>query len=127
MSELIIPGKDELPEPGAPQQARVYDGYKDAYKFADVHVANRECSVRNQVEPRDCPECHERVVVHCDRCEIQITGCTCSDTILHGRDYALKARATRPSHGAGMNRAQRRAAAKKRDPRLWTPNQIHKF
>lgn len=120
---LIVPG--DLGEGGV-QKAQVYEGYKKAHHFADINVANKECSTRGQAHMIDCPECSERVAVHCDKCLIQLTGCTCTDTVIHGRDYALKARATRPSHGAGLNRAQRRQAARKRGPALWTPNQIHK-
>lgn len=110
----------------APQQPKVYDGYGNAHKFADIAVAARECSYRDQSFVKDCPECGERIVIHCDHCELQINGCTCTDTVLHGREYALKARAVRPSHGAGMNRAQRRRETKKRKGGLWLPNDIHR-
>ncbi len=116
----------ELPEPKR-QEERIYEGYKNAYPFADVAVAQRECSVKEHAEAVDCPECAERVVIHCDQCKVQVTGCTCTDTVLHGREYALKARAVRPSHGSGMNRAQRRQKEReKRRGGLWTPNQIHR-
>lgn len=119
---LVLPG--HLGQGGV-QEARVYDGYKNAFPFGDINVVNKECGKRASAYMEDCPECNERVALHCDQCKIQVTGCTCTDTVIHGRDYALKARATRPSHGAGMNRAQRRQAARKRNPALWTPNNIH--
>lgn len=107
------------------QEARVYEGYGQAHDFADVIVANHQCSSRDRLYMDDCRECGDRVVIHCDSCKIQVNGCTCTDTVLHGRDYAMKAAALRPTGGAKQNRASRRAAQRKRDRKLWTPSQMH--
>lgn len=26
----------------------------------------------------ECLKCHQRVVIHCDKCGVQISGCTCT-------------------------------------------------
>ena len=110
----------------SPQEMRVYEGYGKAFPFADISVANTQCSTRKRVYLDDCPECGEKIAVHCEACRIQVNGCTCTDTVLFGRDYAMKAAALRPTAGARENRSQRRAARRKKDRRLWTPGQIHR-
>jgi predicted RNA-binding Zn-ribbon protein involved in translation (DUF1610 family) len=108
------------------QEARVYEPFGKAFPFADIHVANHQCSSRNRTFLDDCPECGDRILLHCESCKIQVNGCTCTDTILHGRDYAMKAAALRPTGTAGGNRAKRRADLRKRNRTLWTPNQMHR-
>lgn len=108
------------------QEPRIYEGYGQALPFADLTVAHRECSSRARVYLDDCPECAEKIAVHCERCKVQVNGCMCTDTVLHGREYAVKNAALRPTGAASENRAARRAAQRKRDRKLWTPNQMHK-
>lgn len=109
------------------QEMRIYEGFGKALAFADISVAHRECSSRGRVYFDDCEECGEKVAIHCETCRIQVNGCTCTDTVLFGRDYAVKAAALRPTQSARENRAARRAATRKKERRLWTPSQIHNF
>lgn len=108
------------------QEMRIYEGYGQALPFADLTVAHRECSSRAKVYLDDCRECGEKIAIHCETCKVQVNGCTCTDTVLYGREYAVNAAALRPTGTAGQNRANRRAAQRKRDRKLWTPNQMHR-
>jgi hypothetical protein len=44
----------------------------------DAPDADRECGKRRQYHQRKCGACKRTVMVHCDQCLIQVTGCLCT-------------------------------------------------
>lgn len=86
------------------------------YEFADSHKANRECGVKpGQQLPSTCPRCKRRVILHCAGCEVQISGCICTEVDRFGEDEAWQ-RATK-RWGDKLARERMGEAG------FWTPNE----
>jgi hypothetical protein len=48
-----------------------------AYKGMDLSEANEKCSARQRHTSARCETCDHEIIVHCDGCKIQVTGCWC--------------------------------------------------
>lgn len=64
---------------------------EERYRALDMLEANRECGVRRNQQYRvDCPKCKQPVMLHCDNCKVQVTGCLCTEVDRFGSSEAMK-------------------------------------
>lgn len=80
----------------------------------EIHAADRECGKRRQLHKRQCPPCKMQVMLHCDQCMIQITGCLCTMVERFGHEEALR----QLTQQYGFRQAKKRL----KRAGLWTPN-----
>ena len=61
------------------------------YPQLDMVAANKQCrpfDKRRAVSGQKCPVCHMSIILHCGECEIQVTGCLCTEERNHGPEIA---------------------------------------
>lgn len=62
----------------------------DRYPSMDVTKANDECKSRKKLYKDSCPVCTQPVMLHCQECKIQVTGCYCTEIERHGSDEGIR-------------------------------------
>jgi hypothetical protein len=85
------------------------------FEAMDSVAANGQCSNRTGRHTTSCKACTMRVVLHCDGCKIQITGCLCTEYKRFGNDEAWKRAVARWGETAARQRAEQAG--------LWVPPQ----
>lgn len=45
----------------------------------DMAQANKECRFRNMQVRNTCGKCDSPIILHCDGCKVQVTGCICTE------------------------------------------------
>lgn len=58
----------------------------ERYTAMDQAKANAECVRRNALHFTQCPKCQSRIALHCTACEIQVTGCLCTEVDRFGKE-----------------------------------------
>lgn len=47
------------------------------FERAELRDANRDCGMQ-RLKPAQCGACGQKVLLHCDNCQLQVTGCWCT-------------------------------------------------
>lgn len=79
--------------------------------------ANKECSKKKDLKRATCRACGQTVMLHCDDCRIQITGCFDTDVDRFGIEEAKKRKMVRQRHPS--NAGDQLQGSK---GQLWTPH-----
>lgn len=85
----------------------------ERFPSMDIHAADKECGKRRRLHTRVCPACKSQVMLHCDECLIQVTGCICVMVDRFGHEEALR----QLTEQYGMRQAKKRL----KRAGLWTP------
>lgn len=56
----------------------------------DMAAAVKQCSSVKQQVKSICAKCDSSVILHCERCEIQVTGCICTEVERFGNAEAVQ-------------------------------------
>lgn len=64
--------------------------YADNYAQMDILDADRECRCvdRRELVSSKCPVCAMTILLHCNDCKIQISGCFCVEEMKQGTEKA---------------------------------------
>lgn len=64
--------------------------YPDNYAQMDIRDADMACRPKSRQElvPDKCPVCAMTVLLHCNDCNIQISGCFCTEEMKQGTEKA---------------------------------------
>jgi len=76
-------GYKEVPGDGTPEG----DFEKVTSDVAAKNCSNRR---RGQKRIRRCSACKNKVIIHCDDCRLQISGCYCTDVARYGEEEAKR-------------------------------------
>lgn len=57
---------------------RHYDPGRKALQRMDINAADAACKNARHIIRARCPVCEWPIMLHCDECAIQITGCGCT-------------------------------------------------
>ena len=87
--------------------------------------ANEECPNRSSQVFSTCQSCQERVVLHCNTCQIQVSGCFDSGVDRFGEEEARTRRDSRRL-GAAQQAMEAKEQARKKKSTLWTPGSWRK-
>jgi hypothetical protein len=62
-----------------PDNPKIHEPKREgAFAWAEDIDADRECGYHRQLFRERCKACGRPVILHCDRCQIQVTGCLCT-------------------------------------------------
>lgn len=66
------------------------DKRKECFPQMAMPEANRQCRpfVQEKAIKERCPVCTMQIVLHCEDCKIQVTGCLCTEEANHGEEIA---------------------------------------
>lgn len=63
----------------------------ERYPAMEMAQANEQCGPRPNMQYRaTCPKCDSAVILHCRNCNIQVTGCLCTEVDRFGSSVALE-------------------------------------
>ena len=66
-------------------------GVDSRFDSGEMAEANQECGDRPEEQYVErCKKCGMKVVLHCFRCEIQVSGCLCTDVDRFGESAAIQ-------------------------------------
>lgn len=85
-----------------------------SFPHKDLRGANAECPRRDSFYKDSCGKCEMKVMLHCDDCKIQVTGCLCTEYERFGNDEGWR----RAVDMFGEEIARERA----RKAGLWVPD-----
>lgn len=81
----------------------------DRYASMDMGKANEECRARDQIIRSTCPKCDSPIMLHCNGCKIQVTGCVCTEVDRFGTEgERIKEIFDRQAEMFGEDEARRR-------------------
>ena len=87
--------------------------------------ADENCPVMGGFRPDLCPKCHMKVILHCDDCKIQVSGCLCTaeeSLIAEALDEAELALLPPEKRAAAIEARQLKAAKETlREHGFWFP------
>ena len=79
----------------------------ERYRSMDMVQANEECGDRpRQQYSAVCPKCSTTVILHCHNCEIQVTGCLCTEVDRFGSSVAMERLTKRIGYEQAVARMQ---------------------
>lgn len=80
----------------------------DPFVSMTMPEANTNCGRRVSKQiPADCAACDSRVILHCEQCMVQVTGCICSEVARFGNAEAVERAFERWGEQEGRKRLQR--------------------